>query len=255
MRFILLVVLSMLTLQSQSPTAWAAAGILAEPDDFKPVVSFKLTRENRGFIQDALGQRGYDVGPADGQFGAKTRRGIKLYQTDRGDAATGKLTEDQIKDLLAAHGPRGVDLSNVRPKGFAARQAARAFGGECTEETADAARVHAGTQVRLEQSSANIGEHMTLAWTTPDSARRMPLYLVVSFDVSVRFGGSGFYALTPNAEGPFGISWEADKIRAIVPLSPNGKNTQSGSIQIKPMRAGPLHIKSAIVHYVRKCMR
>ncbi|MEM8688672.1 MAG: peptidoglycan-binding domain-containing protein, partial [Pseudomonadota bacterium] len=255
MRLILFAVLVALTLHAPAPISWAATGILAEPDDFKPVVTFKLNRENRRLIQDALGQRGYDVGRPDGKFGAKTRRGIKLYQTDRGDAVTGKLTEEQIKDLLAAHGAPGVDMSAVRPSGFAARKAARGYGGECTQEATDAVQVHSGTQVRLKEGSRNVGEHMTLSWRVPDPALNTPLYLVLSFDASVRFGGTGFYALTPNAEGPFGISWESDKIRAIVPLTPSGKGRRNGSLQIKPMRTGPLRIESAIVQYVRNCMR
>ena len=51
-------------------------------------------------IQSALAAAGFDPGPADGRLGPRTRRAIEAWQRARGYAATGKLTEMQIEELL-----------------------------------------------------------------------------------------------------------------------------------------------------------
>jgi hypothetical protein len=62
----------------------------------------KLGPAQRKQIQQALKTRGLLTGKADGQFGAGTRRAIGVYQSQRGERATGYLTRNQIADLLSA---------------------------------------------------------------------------------------------------------------------------------------------------------
>ena len=53
-------------------------------------------------IQAALGAAGFDAGPADGEFGPKTRRAIRAWQLDNGYEGTGFLEPDQVMALLSA---------------------------------------------------------------------------------------------------------------------------------------------------------
>lgn len=72
----------------------------------------KLGPAQRKQIQQALKARGLLSGKADGQFGAGTRRAIGVYQSQRGEKATGYLTRNQIADLLST--------SNAAPQTAAA---------------------------------------------------------------------------------------------------------------------------------------
>ena len=65
-------------------------------------------------IQTALGAVGFDAGPADGQFGPKTRRAIAAWQRAYGHDATGFLSADQITELLAVAQP-GAKADSALP--------------------------------------------------------------------------------------------------------------------------------------------
>lgn len=58
------------------------------------------TRDDRRALQTALKTEGFNPGPADGIFGSGTRAAIKAWQESIGQAATGQLTEVQIRLLL-----------------------------------------------------------------------------------------------------------------------------------------------------------
>ena len=60
----------------------------------------ELDSLDRRWIQEELATKGFDPGPADGQFGPKTRRAIKAWQEAKGQAATGELTKEQSETLL-----------------------------------------------------------------------------------------------------------------------------------------------------------
>ena len=62
-----------------------------------------LKRGAKVLVQRGLGSLKFDVGPADGLFGKRTRGAIKAWQEAKGFAATGYLTKDQA-DALAAVG-------------------------------------------------------------------------------------------------------------------------------------------------------
>ena len=68
-----------------------------------------LTREERRRVQAALAGRGTDPGPADGVFGPRTRAAMRAWQSSKGYAATGELTEGQVRELLGAQ-PRTVEV-------------------------------------------------------------------------------------------------------------------------------------------------
>ena len=64
-----------------------------------------LDAGERRRIQAALAAEGFDPGPADGQFGPKTRRAIQAWQQAKGLAATGELTTRQAEALLGGAAP------------------------------------------------------------------------------------------------------------------------------------------------------
>lgn len=53
-------------------------------------------------IQDALLKRGYDPGPVDGIYGAKTRKAIEAFQKAAGMAVDGKANREVLDTLKAA---------------------------------------------------------------------------------------------------------------------------------------------------------
>ena len=69
-----------------------------------PVVEPRLERSERALIQRSLSRLGFDPGPADGVFGKKTREAIRSWQASAGDEATGLLTGEQAKQLIAGGG-------------------------------------------------------------------------------------------------------------------------------------------------------
>ena len=60
-----------------------------------------LIREERIRVQQSLTALGFDVGPADGVFGRRTRSAIWEWQTTNGLEATGHLTRDQFASIMA----------------------------------------------------------------------------------------------------------------------------------------------------------
>ena len=86
-----------------------------------------MTREERRRVQSALAAQGFDPGPADGVFGARTHRAIKAWQASNGYAATGALTEAQAVGL---HSPQAVPRRAQAPApqgGSSDSSAARLF--------------------------------------------------------------------------------------------------------------------------------
>ena len=71
-------------------------------------VTLDLSERRR--VQAALAGAGFDPGPADGQFGPKTRRAIQAWQRANGYTSTGVLTRDQANVILTESAP-AVTLS------------------------------------------------------------------------------------------------------------------------------------------------
>ena len=65
-------------------------------------LSLGLERSEKKLVQRGLASAGYSAGDIDGIVGGKTREALGTWQTARGDVATGYLTADQAKALIAA---------------------------------------------------------------------------------------------------------------------------------------------------------
>ena len=63
--------------------------------------SLGLGRGARRMVQAGLASLGYEPGPADGLFGARTREAIRRYQREKGFEATGYLRAEESKALVA----------------------------------------------------------------------------------------------------------------------------------------------------------
>ena len=63
--------------------------------------SLGLGREERRWVQQGLELLGYSPGPADGRFGARTRKAIRTYQKEKGEPETGYVTRAQSDALMA----------------------------------------------------------------------------------------------------------------------------------------------------------
>ena len=61
-----------------------------------------LTAEGKVLVQTGLAAMNYEVGPADGIFGKKTRSAIRAWQEAQGSAGTGYLTKEQAEALRQA---------------------------------------------------------------------------------------------------------------------------------------------------------
>ena len=115
--------------------------------------------------------------------------------------------------------------------------------GQATEEAA-----FAPTTLSIERGDLRVGQPLRVRWTTPAGHRdaSRPTYLVVATPPAVRFAGNGFFALGPGAEGPAGLLFGREAMRAIVPLHTALSDT-SGVIEILPYEAGPLSINWSVV--------
>ncbi|MCC6887171.1 MAG: tetratricopeptide repeat protein [Hyphomicrobiales bacterium] len=121
-------------------------------------------------------------------------------------------------------------------------------GGACTAGTRDVDPRYAGLTVSIDPGVARVGEPVTVTWSLGDGRRdhARPAYVMIVLPEEVRFEGDGFFALTPAAQGPFGIAFGAGRMRAIVPLHTRFAN-RAGRMQVLPYRAGPLAIEWAVV--------
>ena len=85
-------------------------------------------------VQAALANAGFNPGPADGKAGPRTRKAIQAWQRAHGHAATGTLTRNQLRSLLAVTTPTRA----LRPK--CAELPGRYLGenhAECWEQAAN----------------------------------------------------------------------------------------------------------------------
>ncbi|MCW1934512.1 PAN/Apple domain-containing protein [Pararhodobacter zhoushanensis] len=112
-----------------------------------------------------------------------------------------------------------------------------------------------GLRLRLPwQNIVSVGDTLELTWQGADLDTRIPIWLMVSTSGPVRFHGSGYYALGPEAPNPFGMTTGAGRHRALVAFHARGAGP-SGSIRIEPLQEGALVLDVQVVAYQRSCRR
>jgi hypothetical protein len=115
--------------------------------------------------------------------------------------------------------------------------------GPCKVGQAPEEAAFAPTTLSIEPGALCVGQPIRVRWTTPAGPRdpEKPTYLMLATPAAVRFAGTGFFALGPDAEGPAGLAFRREAMRAIVPLHTALAET-SGVIEILPHEAGPLAV-------------
>ena len=95
------------------PRTWSGSeSVLPLPDAETTAAGpadVSITRAERVRLQQALTALGFDAGPADGVFGAKTRAAIWDWQEANGHEATGYVTREQAESLAAVAAPSGQE--------------------------------------------------------------------------------------------------------------------------------------------------
>ena len=145
------------------PVAWApeAAADDAVVEAQAAEGALGLTREQRRQIQEALAARGFDVGPADGSFGPRTREAIRAWQhgyKSGVEGATGYLNTSQAQSLLEGAEAAGESRRSIRPR--------QSLGGGGTDGTVWLATEESGTYVctASREDSASL-ENGPLSWS------------------------------------------------------------------------------------------
>ena len=134
------------------------------------------------------------------------------------------------------------------------RTAAAPMGADCRQEQAVLAQVPQGIRVTPPKDTVEANGALDFAWTARRMSQRVPAWIVVSADKPVRFGGDGFFALTPGALGPFGLAEGQGMHRAYFPLH-NGTEIEQGALSIEPLEAGALTLRATLVGYLRQCQQ
>lgn len=134
------------------------------------------------------------------------------------------------------------------------RETAAEYGGKCEVEKKQIQSFFDTTDVSPNAGSYEVGHLIDIEWKTENSDNKIPLYLMISFDQPVRFSGDGFYPLLPEAQAAFGIEWNKDYTRAIIPLF-GSEATLTGQLQVHPLIAEPMNAEWAVVGYLRKCQQ
>ena len=104
---------------SSPPAAPVAAPAVPSPEEVES--SLGLGRGARRMVQAGLSSLGYEPGPADGLFGARTREAIRRYQGEKRFEATGYLTAEQSQALVAV----GEEEARAQAKAEAERREAQ----------------------------------------------------------------------------------------------------------------------------------
>lgn len=133
------------------------------------------------------------------------------------------------------------------------RQSARGIAGSCEAERAVMRQAMAGFEIALpKEATLDVGTGAKLDWSGNELEARVPLWLVVAADRPVRFRGSGFFALGPEATSPFGLDAGAGRHRALVALHARGAGF-AGDLVIEPLAVGKVALEASLVGYLRGC--
>ena len=84
-----------------SRSAAVSPPAVVSPDAAYAEQALGLKRADRILVQRGLNGLKLDAGPADGLYGPKTRGALRKWQVLKGLAATGYVTADQAKALVA----------------------------------------------------------------------------------------------------------------------------------------------------------
>ena len=94
----------------------AVAAAAAKPAGGEAALAVELERDARVKVQRGLASLGFSPGPADGDFGPRTRAAVEAWQEAKGYQATGALTRAQADALVAVGEKAGGSVpGQMRP--------------------------------------------------------------------------------------------------------------------------------------------
>ena len=96
--------------EKTSPTAEGTPS-MEQPASTDTALEEALTRKQRVQVQQGLAALGFNVGPADGMFGPRTRSAIWEWQSAKGLDTTGYLTAEEAAALTALGEDAGKDIA------------------------------------------------------------------------------------------------------------------------------------------------
>ena len=91
------------------------------------------------------------------------------------------------------------------------------------------------------QSAMKAGDWLPITWTrcVPTTRLEAPTFLVIALPDEVRLRGVGFYALRPHARAPYGLDFEPESARIIIPLH-QPLMPAMGTVEVQPALVGDL---------------
>lgn len=120
---------------------------------------------------------------------------------------------------------------------------------EQTAACSAAVPISAHFTVTASDATGVVGQPVAFAWHARGLATATPstpTYLVLVTPEATRFEGRGFFALMPGARGPYGMTYGADRMRAIVPLH-TAFSDASGAISMLFYDAAETIVEWAVV--------
>ncbi len=132
------------------------------------------------------------------------------------------------------------------------RMAAKPMGKSCDSERAKLDLLAHSLQATLAETAVAVGSKLNIDWSVDKLGGIPPAWLMISTDQPVRFEAPGYYALTPGAIAPFGLSTDAGHTRAMTALFGSGDFTK-GKVQVLPLTAGTIKLSVRVVGYIRSC--
>jgi hypothetical protein len=127
------------------------------------------------------------------------------------------------------------------------------LGVACHQTRASGEEVARKLKINWDSSASTaVGQVANVSWSGLELDERLPIWLMISSDKPVRFGGKTFIALGPDSPNPFGMAHGAGKHRALVALFSRGAGA-TGQLEITALQEGNLSIEAAVVQYLRAC--
>lgn len=121
----------------------------------------------------------------------------------------------------------------------------------CVIDTLELDRMQKSLTVELDRTEVGAGQEVTLTWHTERAEARFPVFLLVSFDQPVEVSGTNVTALTPGSLGPFGMAWNQNRTRALVPLFQGSKG--EGRLDIRLVEEESMDIEWSVIGQLDAC--
>ena len=162
---------------------------------------------------------------------------------------TSKISPPPAVTVDLIHTERGWRIANIyypSTNGMPESSLAQILVGAAAAASTPDCAFHPTVKVDT-QSAMKAGDWLPITWTrcSPTTRLDAPTFLVIAVPDEVRLRGVGFYALRPHARAPYGLDFETDRARIIIPLH-QPLMPAMGTVEVSPILAGDLPIQAAV---------